>query len=84
MPLFHRVAVAAFTVGELGELLPSTIEQHDAVLHWRCEKSSRGFTVAYVCARGDQQTRLERKAPSEAEARAQMLRYLLDNALYTA
>ena len=84
MPLFHRVAVAAFTMGELRELLPSTIEQNDAVLHWRCETSSRGFTVASVCARGDQQTRLERKAPSEAEARAQMLRYLLDNALYTA
>ena len=83
MPLFHRVAVAAFTVGELGELLPSTIEQHDAVLHWRCEKSSRGFTVAYVGARGDQQTRLERKAPSEAEARAQMLLCLLEHALYT-
>ena len=84
MPLFHRVAVTAFTMGELRELLPSTIEQNDAVLHWRCETSSRGFTVASVCARGDQQTRLERKAPSEAEARAQMLRYLLDNALYTA
>lgn len=83
MPLFHRVAVAAFTVGERGELLPSTTEQHDAVLHWRCETSSRGFTVASVGARGDQQTRLERKAASEAEARAQMLRYLLEHALYT-
>ena len=69
MPLFHRVAVAAFTVGELGELLPSTIEQHDAVLHWRCEKSSRGFTVAYVGARGDQQTRLEGKAPVKRRPR---------------
>ena len=48
MPLFYRVAVAAFTVGELGELLPSTIEQNDAVLHWRCEKSSRGYMYARV------------------------------------
>jgi hypothetical protein len=32
MPLFQRVAVSAFTVGELGELLPSAIEQSDEVL----------------------------------------------------
>ena len=83
MPLFHRVAVSAFTVGELGELLPSSIEQTDEVLRFRCEKSSRSFTVAYVLARGEKQTRIERKAPNEAEARAQMLLYLIENKLYT-
>ena len=83
MPLFHIVAVSAFTVGELGELLPSTIEQNGEVLRFLCEKSARGFTVAYVLSRGEKQTRLERKAPSEAEARAQMLLYLVENNLYT-
>ena len=62
----------------------SSIEQSDEVLRLRCEKSSRGFTVAYVLPRGEKQSQIERKASSEAEARAQMLRYLLDNALYTA
>jgi hypothetical protein len=82
MPLFQRVAVSAFTVGELGELLPGAIEQDDEVLHLRCEKSSRGFTVAYGL-RGEQHSRIERKAPGEAEARAQMLLYLLENNLCT-
>jgi len=82
MPLFHRVAVSAFTVGELGECLPSSIEQSDEVRCLRCEKSSRGFTVAYVLPRGEQQSRIERKASSEAEARAQMLLYLINNKLY--
>jgi len=81
MPLFHRVAVSAYTVGELGELLPSDIEHDDEVLHLRCEKSSRGFTVAYG-HRGEPQGRIERRAPSEAEARAQMLLYLIENNLY--
>jgi hypothetical protein len=81
MPLFQRVAMSAFTVGELGELLPSAIEQNDEILHWRCEKSARGFTVAYG-RRGEQQNRIERKAPSEAEARAQMLLSLIENNLY--
>jgi len=82
MPLFQRLAVSAFTVGELGELLPSAIEQEDEVLHLRCEKSARGFTVAYA-HRGEQQSRIERKAPSEAEARAQMLLSLIENNFYT-
>jgi hypothetical protein len=68
-------------VGELGEVLPSAIEQNDEILHWRCEKSARGFTVAYGL-RGEPQHRIERKAPSEAEARAQMLLSLIENDLY--
>ena len=83
MPLFRMVAVSAFTVGELGDLLPSSIEQNDEVLRLLCEKSSRGFTVAYVLARGEKQNRIERKASSEAEARAQMLLSLIENNLYT-
>jgi hypothetical protein len=83
MPLFHRAAVSAFTVGELGELLPSAIEHDDEVLRFRCEKSARGFTVAYVPSRGEKRSRIEQKAPSEAEARAQMLLYLIDNKLCT-
>ena len=82
LPLFQRVAVSAFTVGELGERLPGAIEQDDEVLHLRCEKSARGFTVAYGL-RGEPQGRIERKAPGEAEARAQMLLYLLENNLCT-
>ena len=81
-PLFQTVAVSAFTVGELGVLLPSTIEQEGEFLGFLCSKSFRGFSVAYALAPTEKPNRVEIKAVSEADARAQMLIYLIENNLY--
>jgi hypothetical protein len=82
-PLFQAAAVSAFTVGELGELLPSTIEQNGEFLLFLGFKSSRGFSVAYVLTPADRHSGVEIKAPTEADARAQMLIYLIENQPYT-
>jgi hypothetical protein len=80
-PLFQAVADSAFTVGELGELLPSMIEQNGEFLSFLALKSPRGFSVAYVVNLADQQSGIEIKALTEADARAQMLIYLIENKL---
>jgi hypothetical protein len=82
-PLFQAAAVSAFTVGELGELLPSTVEQDGEVLRFRGLKFPRGFAVAYVPTEVDRYSGVETKAATEADARAQLLIYLLENSLYT-
>jgi hypothetical protein len=82
-PLFQAVAVSAFTAGELGELLPSEIEQQGESLRLLCLKTPRAFSVAYVLTLADRQSEIESKALTEAEARAQMLLYLIENKLFT-
>ena len=82
-PLFQAAAVSAFTAGELGELLPSAIEQQGEFLRLLCLKTPRTFSVAYVLTPADRQSAIESKAPTEAEARAQMLLYLIENKLFT-
>jgi hypothetical protein len=82
-PLFQAAAVSAFTVGELGELLPSTVEQDGEVLCFRSLKFPRGFAVAYVPTEADRYSGVEMKAATEADARAQLLIYLIENSLYT-
>jgi hypothetical protein len=83
-PLFQTAAVSAFTVGELGELLPSEIEQNGEFLRLLCLKSPRTFSVTYVLTPADRQSGIERKPPTEADARAQMLLYLIENKLFTS
>jgi hypothetical protein len=82
-PLFQAAAVSAFTAGELGELLPSEIEQHGECLRLLCLKTPRAFSVAYVLTPAGRQSEIESKAPTEAEARAQMLLFLVENKLFT-
>jgi hypothetical protein len=80
-PLFQTAAASAFTAGELGELLPSAIEQAGEVLHFLGRKSARTFSVAYVLTPAEGQSGIERGAATEAEARGQMLLYLIENQL---
>jgi hypothetical protein len=82
-PLFQALALSAFTGGELGELLPSVIEQNGEYLSFLSLKSPRFFAVAYVVDPAERQSGIEIKAATEAEARAQLLLYLIEHQLFT-
>lgn len=78
---------SAFTVAELGEMLPAKIRQQDgpaSFFNYECTtyKSLATYAVAYVCEK-----RLNdfiAQAHTEADARAKMLIYLIENELITA
>lgn len=65
-------AYSAFTVAELGEMLPSSIH-HGNLQLW---KTRKGWTMAYY-------PHHKMTADTEADARAKMLVYLLENKLLT-
>lgn len=68
---------SAFTVAELGEILPEFVESyksHDEGFNWFCRKFEEGDILKY--------TALE-NADTEADARGKMLIYLLENKLIT-
>lgn len=74
---------AAFTVAELGEMLPSFIPQgFKGQYDLLCEKDSgTTWRVAYI--RAEQRNLHEEYADTEADARAAMLIYLIENKLIT-
>lgn len=66
-----RDSYAAFTVAELGEMLPDNVKSQKTWAEdfkWRCEREVKG----YVSASG---------GATEAEARGLMLAYLIENNL---
>jgi hypothetical protein len=84
-----RGAISAFTVAELGEMLPNEINipsQHGkprSYNHWLRFGRYRVSVNAFWCAYpgGTARTNLEERANTEADARAKMLIYLLENNL---
>lgn len=82
-------ALAAFTVAELGEMLPDDITipsksgKPRAHTHWLRFGRYRATVQRFWCAYpgGTTRTNLEERANTEADARAQMLIYLLENQL---
>jgi hypothetical protein len=76
--------IAALTVGELGEMLPGQLmldDKEHPIHQLITEKSSTLWHCSYICAAcmgklGSQW------AETEADARAKMLIYLLENKLY--
>lgn len=81
-PVQYEHEYAAFTVAELGEMLPPLISEE-----WQyllvCEKEDDNtWRVAYE--RANHQTFRSEYADTEADARARMLIYLLENKLITA
>lgn len=82
------VVVSAFTVAELGEMLPEELrdEEDDSLHHLRSYPIGAHWACAYVFHNGDDgtwSTTYVEKARTEADARAKMLIYLLENNVIT-
>lgn len=88
----HRTGgIAAYTATELGELLPDEVNipaktgKPRAYNHWLRFGRYRDGGQRYWCAYpgGTARTNLEERADTEADARAKMLIYLLEQQLLT-
>ena len=78
--------VAAFTVAELGEMLPWRIEKGERFYVLECEKGGKPWywvNYKYGDTRHVDFDCFTQEADTEAEARAKMLIYLLENNLIT-
>jgi hypothetical protein len=89
-PAQLKGGVAAFTVAVLGEMLPDeiTIPSKNGKLHTHWLRFGR-YRVAgdrFWCAYpgGTARTNLEERAPTEADARAKLLIYLLEHQLLSS
>lgn len=80
--------VSAYTVAELGEMLPKKIISQDirtpltkeATYYLDCSFTSHSFKVHYVLGNGPGEINYE-EANTEAEARSKMLIYLIENGI---
>lgn len=71
---------AAFTVAELGEILPDTIEENEATLYLMCGKgtSAHPWSIWYGSTKQEGPSSV---GENEADARAALLVYLIENKL---
>lgn len=76
---FGEVIASAFTVAELGELLPQNFDDDGKNWTWSSYLSINGWNVSYETM--DEEGLYEVSALKEADARAKMLIYLLENML---
>lgn len=79
-------SIAAYTVAELGEVLPARItyqRPEHPVYRLAMEKQDTRWNVVFVCADCGGRNLEPMLANTEADARAQMLVYLLENKLIT-
>lgn len=79
---------AAFTVAELGDMLPARLEpegaykEHD-VYRLAMEKQDTRWNIVYICAKCGGRLFDPMLADTEADARAKMFIYLIENKLIT-
>lgn len=74
--------ISAFTVAELGELLPSFIDDEAGMHHYlEFEKYNDGLWHYYYGPVKPMETETNNPSDTEADARAKMLCYLLENKL---
>lgn len=76
---------SAFTVAELGEILPTDITIKKRTYWLNTARMSHGWSVGYVSRKGDYYLMNEHESieVTEADARGKMLIYLLENNLIT-
>lgn len=74
--------VSAFTVAELGEMLPLMLDVDGFIVSWESTKKLNSWSV-YLENGNYKKMSPEFKADTEAEARGLMLVYLLENKLIT-
>jgi len=72
---------SAYTVAELGEMLPLTIKINGIIIMLKCSKRDIGWSIRYVQAKREGLTEISELADTEADARAKMLIYLKENNL---
>lgn len=74
---WHDFQCSAFTVAEIGEMLPAL----DGSGWFMTEKLTSDWHVAFCASTGHEKFATD--APTEADARAKMLIYLLENKIIT-
>lgn len=72
--------ISAFTISELGEMLPEFIERRDGTYYIAVHRTNGIWEIMYEDL--DQACICTFHASTEADARAKMLIYLLENQLY--
>jgi hypothetical protein len=74
---------SAFTVAELGEMLPfcMNVEGKKDIFYLTCDKSRDVWHITYRSLRDEVMMDIDTIAEFEADARAKMLIYLLENNL---
>lgn len=79
----YTTDVSAFTVAELGEMLPVTFAPFAAEIRLDCRKAHSGWCCYYRELANEERIFTATDAYTEADARAKMLIYLLENNLIT-
>lgn len=76
--------VSAFTAAELGEMLPAVILKDDALWTLICTKGTPNYCVKYqIGATNNEEFILRFHGETEADARAKVLIFLIENNLLT-
>jgi hypothetical protein len=76
------VYTSAFTVAELGEMLPYRVEQRWLTMS-RCAPIEKNRWIIGYCKNKIEDVKFVQQEATEADARAKMLIYLLENKLIT-
>lgn len=76
-----RADISAYTVAELGEMLPMEIEDGKGKLNFKISNKEDGWSIRYVLAEREGKTIFKFIEKTEADARAKMLIYLKENNL---